>query len=37
MFLNTLAITDRVMGTAIDKSKNGCTEEDNIEETGSRT
>ena len=28
MFLNTLAITDRVMGRAIDKSKNGYTEED---------
>ena len=37
MFLNTLAITDRVMGTAIDKSKNGYTEEDNIGKTGSRT
>ena len=36
MFLNTLAITDRVMGTAIDKSKNGYTEEDNIGKTGSR-
>ena len=37
MFLNTLAITDRVMGTAIDKSKNGYTEEDNSGKIGSRT
>ena len=37
MFLNTLAITGRVMGTAIDKSKNGYTEKDNIGKTGSRT
>ena len=29
MFLNNLAIIDRFMRTAIDKSKNGYTEEDN--------
>ena len=34
MFLNTLAITDRVMRTAINKSKNGYTEEDNRGNTG---
>ena len=37
MLLNALAISDRVIGTAIDKSKNGYTEEDNIGKTGSRT
>ena len=37
MFLNTLAVTGRVMGTAIDNSKNGYTEEDNIGKAGSRT
>ena len=37
MFLNTLAITDRVMQTAIDKLKNGYTEEDSRGKTGSRT
>ena len=31
MYLNTVAVTDRVMGTAIDESKNGYTEEDNSE------
>ena len=37
MFLNTLAITDRVMQRAIDKSKNGHTEKDNSGKTGNRT
>ena len=29
MFLNTLAVADRAMGTVIDKSMNGYTEKDN--------
>ena len=37
MFLNTLAITDKVMRTSTDKSKNSYTEEDNREKTGNRT
>ena len=36
MFLKTMTITERVMGTATDKSKNGQTEKDNIGKTGSR-
>ena len=37
MFLNTLAITDGVMRTASDKSKNGYTEKDDKRKTGNRT
>ena len=37
MFLNTLTINDRVIETAIDKLKNGYTEEDNRGKTGSIT
>ena len=37
MFLNTQAITDRVMQTTVDKSNNGYTEEDKRRQTGSWT